>query len=374
MVPLLALTFATAFPQFDQKILQNQVAVHGGHSDPLPSWTPTPPADRLVGVAYSPWFDFPMKWASQGGCTWGMPSLGAYSSSDAAILRQHAVWLRDAGVDFVLMDWSNDAAYEPDNNEGLDRRDLKAIEDNTRTLFEVWSTIPKAPRVAFLSGSSTLADYFPENNRTNTTRLQHKADQIHRWFVANKTAAIRDLNFLLDGKPLLVDYSGTPTLFPRSVSPWRDSRFTMKHLTGFVSEQPQLWEMDAKGRRISKFGYWSWEDRCNSTFPVVGGHPEFMVVSTAVRGDPCGWKCASKREGRANGTTFAKKWKYAMEIGPRVALVPSWGQWVGCQAKPDENWNEEFSTDLEPMEGGHGDLYLRLLKNYSLAFRHRDLT
>ena len=129
MVPLLALTFATAFPQFDQKILQNQVAVHGGHSDPLPSWTPTPPADRLVGVAYSPWFDFPMKWASQGGCTWGMPSLGAYNSSDAAILRQHAVWLRDAGVDFVLMDWSNDAAYEPDNNEGLDRRDLKAIED-----------------------------------------------------------------------------------------------------------------------------------------------------------------------------------------------------------------------------------------------------
>ena len=62
---------------------------------------------------------------------------------------------------------------------------------------------------------------------------------------------------------------------------------------------------------------------------------------------PCGWACAAKREGRDGGRTFAKKWKYALSIGPRVALVPSWGQWVGCEAKPGENQNEEYSTDLE---------------------------
>jgi hypothetical protein len=182
--------------------------------------------------------------------------------------------------------------------------------------------------------------------------------------------------FYLDGKPLLVDYAGTPAHFQSNTGPWNDLRYTMRHLTGFVSEQYRLWDFDPKGYRISKYGYWSWEDRGNSTFPIVNGHPDFMVVTAANRGVPCGWECSSKRAGRAGGKTFTNKWEYAMEVGPRVVLVQSFGQWTGCSSKPGENMDEEYSTDIEPQASGpgsHGDLYLRLLGNYSALFKKKEL-
>ena len=66
-------------------------------SSPCSSWTPTPAADRLVAIAYSPWFP-PVRFGSQGGCTWGEPAIGAYASSNRTVIRQHAEWLRDAGL------------------------------------------------------------------------------------------------------------------------------------------------------------------------------------------------------------------------------------------------------------------------------------
>ena len=41
---------------------------------------------------------------------------------------------------------------------------------------------------------------------------------------------------------------------PEAPGPWDDSRFTMRHLTGFVTQQPALFETDADGHRISTSG------------------------------------------------------------------------------------------------------------------------
>jgi hypothetical protein len=115
--------------------------------------------------------------------------------------------------------------------------------------------------------------------------------------------------------------------------------------------------------------YWSWEDRGNSTFPVVNGHPEFQVITAAWRGDPCGWPCPQSRRGRENGTTFLDKWADARAVGPRVVLVQSFNQWTGCPSNPGENMDEEFSTDVEPMAGGHGAAFLDLLGQQVRLFK-----
>ena len=62
-------------------------------------------------MAYYTWH-FPARRA----CQWGTPKLGNYNSDDRGVMRTHAQWLRDAGVDFILVDWSNDIEQNDRNN------------------------------------------------------------------------------------------------------------------------------------------------------------------------------------------------------------------------------------------------------------------
>ena len=306
---------------------------------------------RLVGITYATWFPFPTAWSDDGGCVWGTPELGFYDSADPAVIRQHAEWLADAGVDFILIDWSNNIdASNPA------RRDLHAIEEATEALFDVYAQLPRHPRIAIMIGGGGGRE-----NYTNG-RIQAKADQVYAAFINNPR--YRRLYQNYRGRPLLVDYVGTPCPFSSGVVPWDDGRFTVRHMTGFLSDQPVLLSAD----RVSRFGFWSWEDRGAQSYPVVDGRPEFMVVSAAVRGDPCGWPCAHQRQTREGGRTFRSQWARAQSIGVDVALVQSWNEWTGCRARPGEEMNAERSNDIEPSRE-HGRFYLDLLTEEIARFK-----
>jgi hypothetical protein len=112
---------------------------------------------------------------------------------------------------------------------------------------------------------------------------------------------------------------------------------------------------------ISKYGYWSWEDRQSQTYPVFDGHPEVMTVVPCWRGE--GAQIPSP--GRRNGETFKEQWGRAREIGPKFALVVSWNEWaIGEQ--PDA----ETSKDIEPSRQ-FGHFYLDLLKEQIQKFKAR---
>jgi len=98
-------------------------------------------------MAYYTWFT-----PGRRACQWGTPSLGNYASDDRGVMRQHAEWLKSAHVDFIVIDWSNDiccSAYTDWNG----RDDLKGLELNTVTLFEEFSKVPGAPKIAIMVGS-----------------------------------------------------------------------------------------------------------------------------------------------------------------------------------------------------------------------------
>src|SRR5208283_5051108 len=154
-------------------------------------------------------------------------------------------------------------------------------------------------------------------------RLQRKADQVHRQYVANAT--FRPLLQEYLGKPLLVVYVDTPTPFPNGVPAWNDERFTVRWMTGFITEQPPLRTPDL----VSRYGYWSWEDRGPQTFSVHDGRPEAMVVVASWRAqgkpDDKSYIAPGLRDG---GATFHKQWERARTIGPRIVTVVSWNEWV----------------------------------------------
>lgn len=304
-----------------------------------PSVTPSSPAVRQVGVAYALWH-YDTKWKS----SWGMPELGFYASSDPVAMQAHAVWLAQAGVDFILVDWSNNLNADHRIHKGTPQQNI--VEDATHTLFDVFSHYATAPKISLMIGNPL------EPAAVTNGDLQHKADQVWDEYAGNEQYGKMMEMYL--GKALLVVYVNTPSPYQKGIPAWTDPRFSVRYMTGFVSDQPALHDAN----NVSKYGYWSWEDRGVQSYPIYQNHPEFMSVVPAWRGN-----AAHPSPGRQNGSTYVQEWARARAIGPNIVLAGTFNEWKrGEQPSADE------SKDLEPsVELGHR--YLRILHDQILLFK-----
>ncbi len=313
-----------------------------------PEYPPVPPGERLVGIAYTNWHrDVP--WHH----VWGTPELGYYTSFDREVIRKHAAWLHDAGVDFVWLDWSNNVDYFP--GEGGEGSGQETIEKSTQILFEEYAQIERRPKISIFLGVTGAPEAAADG------RLQRKADQVYDMYASHPIYGPLMQQYL--GKPLLVVYVNTPSPWQNGTPDWDDTRFTVRWMTGYVTEQTNL----RTDGLVSKYGYWSWEDRGKQTYTVHNGRPESMVVVASWRqqarpGDP-GYIAAM---GRRNGETFRTQWARAREIGPKFAMVVSWNEWT-----TGEQPSAEVSKDIEPSKE-HGRLYLDLLKAEIAKFKSKE--
>jgi len=70
------------------------------------------------------------------------------------------------------------------------------------------------------------------------------------------------------------------------------------------------------------------------------------------------------------GRNFDEQWRRAFEIDPAFVFVTNWNEWIAGRFSPDnmplhgtgpvtfvDEFDAEFSRDVEPMVGGHGDNY-----------------
>lgn len=313
---------------------------------------PVPAGERLVGLAYTTWHQHP-DWNLVGQPkhpkrpwkgVWGTPILGFYRSDDTAVIRRHAEWIAGAGVDFIFVDWSNNVNHVPGSREGSH----EFIERATTRMLEEFAALEQRPRVVIMLGTAGHPEALSDG------RLQRKADQVHREYVQNPRFRPLMQDYL--GKPLMMVYTDTPTPYGIKALPqWDDARFTVRWVTGFLTEQRGLLGAD----KLSKLGYWSWEDRGEQTVAVHAGHPEAMTVVACWRPSING----TPSPGRRDGATFLEQWRRAHEIGPKFALVVSWNEWwTGEQPSP------EISKDLEPSKA-FGHRYLDLLRQEVKRFK-----
>lgn len=335
----------------------------GVSAEQHPGVKPVPPSERLVGMAYGTWFP-PIRWDK----TWGTPTLGKYRSDDPAIIRQHAMWLSDADVDFIWIDWSNNVDHDP-TMKGAEpilrngerwlayRSGIANLEASTEKVCEVFSQLPRRPNISIFLG-------FPgQNEALSDGRLQKKADQVYDQFVSHPDYGPMMQHYF--GKPLLAIYVGTPSPFRGGLPEWDDPRFTVRWFTGFVTEQPNL-----RDGRFSKYGYWSWEDRGPATYSVCEGQVEAMVITAASRpqGEPDQPERWVPARGRREGATFREAWNEARHYGPKFAMVVAWNEFV-----LREGPSAEVSKDIEPSKE-HGDKYLRILKEEIAKFKSGEQT
>ena len=308
----------------------------------------TPYEDRLVGIAYSTWLC--TKIITWGKNTWNTPLYGNYYSDDREMIAKHAELLRDAGVDFVFIDWTNNTNYDPATmRDSLS--DFRMIEDATELVFEIWSEIEGAPKICIFAGPGHTGQ-----ESVNNGNHQKKVDQIYSSFVEKYP----DMYFHYEGKPLLMCYGATPNQY--GVRPrWKDDRFTVRWVTGYVGQQSDLYN---KKNLATRTIWWSWEERGLQTFSVMDGRVECVTCTAASRGQGSeGDSSYIPAYGRDNGTTLKKQFQRANDLGAGMVILVSWNEWTnGEQPSP------EISKDLEPSVI-HGTFYYDLLREQIKKFK-----
>ncbi len=312
---------------------------------------PVPYEERLVGIAYTTWHRPATKWG--GTSTWDLPLYGTYCSDDEAVIRRHGEQLRDAGVDFVFVDWSNNTEYDPVTMREH-RADFRMIEEATDKLFDVWATIEGAPKICIFVG--------PGHNGPKTIESgdhQKKVDQVWNDYVTNPARA--DMYFHYDGKPLLICYGATPNQYTATPEKlWDDDRFTVRWMTGYVGQQSNLFRT---GNLESK-QFWSWEERGAQTYTVHNNMVEAVTVSAATRQQGKeGENGYIPAYGRQNGLTLKKQFQRACDLGARIVIIVSWNEWT-----TGEQPSAEVSKDMEPSVI-HGTFYYDLMREQIRKFK-----
>lgn len=298
-----------------------------------------PYEERLVGIAYSTWNSNTSWWKS----TWGTPLYGEYDADDEELLKYHAELLAEADVDFVVIDWSNNTHVTKSTYDGDET--FRIIEAAAYRMFEVWSKIPNAPKIAIMTGPGHAGV-----GSVNSGAHQRKVDQVYSSFVDNDEYG--DMYFYYLGKPLLMCYGATPHQYGVEPS-WNDDRFTLRWVTGYVGQQGHLHD-----RKLQSKGFWSWEERSPQTYSVYDGVVEAVTCSAATRGET-----TSSSELKNNGATFKKQFQRANGLGAKIVILTTWNEWTKGEQKSPEQ-----SKDLEPSVE-QGTFYYDLMREQIKKFK-----
>lgn len=269
---------------------------------------------------------------------WGEPYFGYYLSNDEWVISKHAQLLSDAGIDVIVFDVTNGLAYIP----------------QVLTICKVFSSLKSKgwniPQIAFLTNS----------NHIKTT------EKIYNDFYCKNS--YRELWFNWKGKPLMM---GNPEGLSTEIKDFFNFRRSWAWTKG------QEWFADGKDK-------WSWIDHFPQNF---GWHeskdkPEQISVATAQhpvsnigRSFHNGLQPPPDSIQPSKGLFFKEQWDRALKVNPEFVFITGWNEWVAMRFSDGrakkmmgktiekgevffvDQYNEEFSRDIEPMNGGFKDNY-----------------
>ena len=67
-----------------------------------------------------------------------------------------------------------------------------------------------------------------------------------------------------------------------------------------------------------------------------------------------------------------KKNLVAFKYHPKIVTITWWNEWCAINLGGGvytDLYSQEYSRDIEPMKGGHGDKYYQLMKQYISAYK-----
>lgn len=301
---------------------------------------------------------------------WGEPEIGYYLNNEEWAIRKHAYQLSDAGVDVIILDVTNDKTYP--------QTYLK--------IFKVFQEIREegeiTPDIAFLASEISV-------------------NQLWKDFYSE--GLYKDLWFQWNGKPLML--YGQHEIPSRNLI--NEIEFSTEIKNFFNLKQSWAWTSLPwydNGR-----DEWPWvdhypqavnwsEDSKEEMIPVsVAQHPLSNIGRSFHNFHQAETNEFDVTPVTGNGLYFQEQWDRALEVDPEFVFVTGWNEWsagrqtmgdnvseqlqkwkfypgahlgkVGEELKPGDDYfidqyNQEYSRDIEPMKGGHSDnYYYQLMAN-----------
>lgn len=319
-----------------------------------------PKRDRLVAIEWEPWFT-PLN------CGWqtaqGQPIVGYYDSYNLDVIHQHCIWMVEAGINLLIVDWTNnlwDKKHWSERGPHVDEL-VKATEVTLEAYYNLAREGIPVPKLILLPGLCN-------GPKTTMTAINEQQRFVYDSWV--KPGRYKDLWFEYEGKPLIITFNGAGPGLLKEEEPADESQWTIRYMTS----QLQMFNL---GRQ----GYWSWMDGSIDPVPTINskGEVEALTVTPAFFSEG-GW-LAPKARGRMGGSTFAGTFRQALKTPPRFLVINQWNEFAG---QPDGSgygpnrdvyldcYNIPFSNDIEPTSltspayrnenGGYGYFYLNLMR------------
>ncbi|RKX40290.1 MAG: hypothetical protein DRP64_12850, partial [Verrucomicrobia bacterium] len=289
---------------------------------------------------------------------WAKPEADYFVAEDEWMIRRNISMLTDAGIKVLYIDATNSFDYRPAY--------MKLFEVLHAMKFEGYDTPLK---IVFFTHSFS-AD--------TTTRLYDE-------FYSQGTYS--ELWYMMDGKPLILGYpdgspyhqtGGSVSNDVRNFFTWRPCWYVNHGGTdsaewSWESQYPQGYSYDGDTDRVEQMaitptgarGPMSREGRSYSSTTGQPAHNSYHLPVTGTEGD---------------GLHFDEQIERSLRYDPAHLFITGWNEWVGGRWEHYEGdgldgvqhlgvpvpiggyyfvdqYNQEYSRDIEPMEGGHTDNY-----------------
>lgn len=318
----------------------------------------------LVSIFYSTWFNLVLgnkknppnitkileegkktgvyKWGAENEFHyWAEPAIGYYRSDDAQVIRTHMTQLADAGVDFIIIDHT---FMNRTRTLVQSEWDIYVADPCTvllDTIVEMREEGLETPYVVFWSGSGS------ETGWAVVEKMYNEFYKVRKW---------RDCFVYWEGNvfQLVTRMPSTPLN--------RRIKLTVREMWGLeYNLAPE---------------HWSFLQRTNEPVKDSDGYTEQMCVCTATQQT---YMSLPTAKGREHGIFMYSQWYHAFQHRPKVVSITWWNEWAAQRIRTGDgtyqftdNYNQEYSRDIEPMKGGHGDLYYRWMSEYIRAYKSTE--
>ena len=287
---------------------------------------------------------------------------GYYLSDDEWVLRRHVQMFTDADIDVLFFDVTNGFTY---------RKSYLVL---FHILSELLSKGFKVPKVAFYTA--------PAVRGCGTGNLMDLWEQLY------EPRLYSELYFYWKGKPLIICHS------MRSLPDEVRDFFTWRAPTWQAPEQPNTWAWEGNPQRVSVDENGNPEEIAVNVCRVAhdknyDGVGYGLPMSEAAYGVPMmgrSWH-DGKKDTRENasqyGFLFEEQIEYALKADPPVAFVCQWNEWLvpfltektntlynmTHWIRLQDEFNEEYSRDIEPMKDGYKDAYYFQMISFIRRFK-----
>ena len=302
---------------------------------------------------------------------WNEPVFGHYMTGDRWVLRRQAELLANVGVDAIFTDNTNgDQTWQSGYREVLEEWQ-KATADGVR-----------APKFSF---------FMPFTERWGGKTNMQLSFVYNDMYRKNKW---QNMWYYLDGKPMLLA-RGEETLGDDNFGGELKNFFTFRKGVGQYVNEGELGEWGWLSMYPQTLYYKNQEEKdagkveqttvgvavnYDYTFDVQEGLSSMNGEHIVGRSFTPAYKDRFDKEGAEAtkwGYNLSAQFDYALKADPKIIFTTGWNEWhvihhthwrYTDNAFADQ-FNDEFSRDIEPSRGALRDHYYYLFANYSRRFK-----